>query len=260
MLSKLKSSIEFLFSNSGEPPLPQEAASVLSNPDAISSTLPDSLVQKCLLSYATAPPITSVEHPVTLQLREQTTSKDCIVLNNLIKKVTECPASKKLWEEATAKGPINLFLAPKSMVPSRGFWEYQNRNLAVDRALEPFDNKLSSLTFELCNAKSDNPNFIGDLKSGKLSSKEFARKMFYHEDRALNCQHKVAQACHKSNHWDPRIDLQPDYIDSKAAREKRFHSSHSNYVKANMATWERLGKLAYCDKNPHSSDCLASDL
>lgn len=227
-----------------------EAVDVASNQKKLSHHIPTS---------------TATEHPLTLQLKKGSVSTDKRILKALTKKISQCLSSKTLWEKVHSEGPINLYLASKSTVPSFGFWEPITRSIAIERTLEPFDRKIQYLVFELCNAKSRSLQFMDDTRAGLLSKEDFLRKTYYYEYESLGCQHKVAKDCQKSNLWDSRIDLEPTFVENDQERENKFKKLYShpnvaenNYAQANINSWNSVGRTPYCSKNPQAQDCVSN--
>lgn len=232
--------------------------------------LPDqSLDQDELLAKRTTSQAMNAAKPhlasQSLFLRSQ--PRDGEVTQRVLNKLLQCPAGANLVRDVQSGGGFTIQLGSRDEIPSLANWEPAMRSVRILRDLEPDDNKLTQLTFELCNAKTASAKQIAGgtaCRAGDLSQLEFMRRSVEAEYESTRCHHEVVSTCVTTNKWPQWTDFLREKFTGKKPAYRTIESAWLNYQNdpyladhrsAVQAQWLQACKGAYCKKHPEDSDC-----
>ncbi len=205
---------------------------------------------------------------IDIMMKEQS-AKDIAISNQLIKKIQGCPDGKKLWDDTLKlrDGKISVILGSPQQVPSFGFWHPSTHTIAVNRDLQPFDDKVQKFLFEICNANQFNKEIVTKALSGKLSKMDYVKGITKIEYSAAKLHHQIASNCIKKNGWHPNINHFRSLFEGDNPIWATFNSMWTNFqadsskeVGSHLGLysdqWDQAFKISFCQNNPHHSDCI----
>lgn len=249
---------------------PREATFNLKKIAILGSLLITGVAIGIFSSWHASAPITERDRlvssdPILSRVVKEAQPHDQVELRRLMQKINECPPAKQLWENINAKGPIALYQAGKHLVPSYGFWEVTTRMIVIDRTVTPFNLKLQKLLHEICNAERDLMPIALEATEGKLSQREYLKKIILYEYESEKCNYQLNKLCHETLGLNKaKVDLlAPLYENNRTpeavVQEAMSDPQRKKYLNVNTENWVGL-VTPYCVDNPKAVVCSIPEL
>lgn len=191
---------------------------------------------------------------------------DTATIEEIKRKILQCPPSKNLFEQVMAEGKVDFQLEDPRKLNGMAFWSVSKRKIILARA-GSLSKKVAYAIFELCNAKHATPKLTkiyAQAVQGNLPLREFVKEIVTAEYPAAVCQHEIATRAIKSCQWERLTDLfAPQFAGANPlwrsvesmwedyATSKIYKSHWMNYVR----NWNEYYRAIFCAKHPFASEC-----
>lgn len=195
-------------------------------------------------------------------LRHPTVSSSLLPV---VEKIKACPAGNNLWKAVEGDGEFLVVSEDLGQGGPPAFWTSRTRRITINEALSPIQ-KLSSMLFELCNAKSG-AKFLEldkELLEGKVGLEEYLKRDASIEYYSQLCHSAVAADCVKTGSWSVAIDAFRDRLQlfPTAEQHVEYYMQAPEYQQHRFAVtreWIRAGYRPYCASHLDAAVCKANN-
>lgn len=179
-------------------------------------------------------------------------------------KIKACPAGNKLWNSVEDDGEFLVVSRDLGKGGPPAFWTPAARCITINEELSPLQ-KLSSMLFELCNAKSSTKflDLDKELVAGSVGLEEYLKKDAGIEYYSQLCHLAVTSDCVKTGAWSVDVDTFTDHMQVFSSQEEHVaHYMHApEYHPHRLAVtreWLRVGYRPYCASHQDAAVCQVS--